>query len=425
MHHKRWTSLFAPAGFLAFLGLAASASAQPVTIPRFDFSFSNPGARSLGFGGAFAALADDATAAYANPAGLVQLAEPEVSLEMRMWKRSPEYLAGGRVDGTPTGKGIDTHEGPVFGRDHSRDFGPSFASVVMPMRRWSFALYGHQLAQFTESTEFQGFFSDEDFAPPFGVFRSAALRETVDLEVTTAGGAAGWRLNDRVSLGLGIVFSDVSLRTRSGAFRPDDLSEEGQFGTITFLPERRISSGNLTVEGTDLTVNAGVLGRISEQLSASLFFRQGAEVEGTADFSFGPAIPDVFGPFQSKVAFKVPDVAGAGLAWRSKGGGLTLAGEADHVGYGDLLQVEDNVGVDYRDAWEFHVGAEYALLRRSPILAFRAGAWVEKDADVLGTKDLTHLAAGFGLAAASYQVDLAGDFSDTEKSASLSVIYTF
>src|SRR5690606_20736685 len=30
----------------------------------FDFAFANPGARSLGFGGAFVALADDATAAF-------------------------------------------------------------------------------------------------------------------------------------------------------------------------------------------------------------------------------------------------------------------------------------------------------------------------------------------------------------------------
>ena len=48
--------------------------------PALEFSFSNPGARSMALGGAFVALADDATAAFANPAGLVQLLRPEVSL---------------------------------------------------------------------------------------------------------------------------------------------------------------------------------------------------------------------------------------------------------------------------------------------------------------------------------------------------------
>jgi hypothetical protein len=37
----------------------------------------------MGFGGAFVALADDATAAFANPSGLVQLTKPEVSIDVR------------------------------------------------------------------------------------------------------------------------------------------------------------------------------------------------------------------------------------------------------------------------------------------------------------------------------------------------------
>src|SRR5882757_7644136 len=111
--HRFRICLVAGALCLAILA-AAGAGAQPVTIPRFDFSFSNPGARSLGFAGAFAALADDATAAYANPAGLVQLTRPEVSFEARLRRRSPSFLAGGRLEGQPTGQGIDTRQGLVL-----------------------------------------------------------------------------------------------------------------------------------------------------------------------------------------------------------------------------------------------------------------------------------------------------------------------
>ena len=63
---------------LAGLLLSASAFAQQTVVP-LQFSFSDPGARSMGFGGAFVGLADDATAAIANPAGLAQLIKPEVS----------------------------------------------------------------------------------------------------------------------------------------------------------------------------------------------------------------------------------------------------------------------------------------------------------------------------------------------------------
>jgi hypothetical protein len=45
--------------------LCSGVRAQEVIEPAMV----NPGARSLGLGGAFVALADDATAAYANPAG--------------------------------------------------------------------------------------------------------------------------------------------------------------------------------------------------------------------------------------------------------------------------------------------------------------------------------------------------------------------
>ena len=37
------------------------------------FNLQNPGARAMGIGGAFISLADDSTAAQANPAGLTQL----------------------------------------------------------------------------------------------------------------------------------------------------------------------------------------------------------------------------------------------------------------------------------------------------------------------------------------------------------------
>jgi long-chain fatty acid transport protein len=66
---------------IAFLALAlvmlvnSGIAAQPSTNTastsfQVDLNLSNPGARSLALGGAFVALADDATAAFANPAGL-------------------------------------------------------------------------------------------------------------------------------------------------------------------------------------------------------------------------------------------------------------------------------------------------------------------------------------------------------------------
>src|SRR5205809_6380012 len=56
---------------------------EPPAGADVQFSSSPPGARSMGMGSTFVGLADDATAAEANPAGLVILKKPEVSVHFR------------------------------------------------------------------------------------------------------------------------------------------------------------------------------------------------------------------------------------------------------------------------------------------------------------------------------------------------------
>ena len=82
---------------------------------QIDLNLSNPGARSLALGGAFVGLADDATAAYANPAGLTVLSDPEVSFEGRSTRFNNTFVQKGRTFGSPTGRGIDTVAGVVTG----------------------------------------------------------------------------------------------------------------------------------------------------------------------------------------------------------------------------------------------------------------------------------------------------------------------
>ncbi|MGZ8831609.1 MAG: hypothetical protein ACXW19_00255 [Thermoanaerobaculia bacterium] len=71
---------------IALCTLAAPLAAQNTDIEALSglqFNFGNPGARSLGMGGAFLGRADDASAVEANPAGLTILRKAEFSLEAR------------------------------------------------------------------------------------------------------------------------------------------------------------------------------------------------------------------------------------------------------------------------------------------------------------------------------------------------------
>ena len=96
------------------------------------------GARALGMGGAFIGVADDATAAYANPSGLVQLVRPEVSVEGRRWGYSSAYTEGGRASGQPSGRGIDTVAG--LRRPVSEDTWFDLASLTKPLVTTTLAL---------------------------------------------------------------------------------------------------------------------------------------------------------------------------------------------------------------------------------------------------------------------------------------------
>ena len=58
------------------------------------------GARAIGMGGAFIAVADDATAASWNPAGLTQLRKPEISFAYSYFRRREEYRVAGHPEAT-------------------------------------------------------------------------------------------------------------------------------------------------------------------------------------------------------------------------------------------------------------------------------------------------------------------------------------
>ena len=64
-----------------------------VEIPS-SFNPVGSGARALGMGGAFIAVADDATAASWNPGGLIQLETPEVSIVGAYFNRTEDLTFG-------------------------------------------------------------------------------------------------------------------------------------------------------------------------------------------------------------------------------------------------------------------------------------------------------------------------------------------
>jgi hypothetical protein len=408
----------------------------------FQFSFSNPGARSLGLGGAFVALADDATAAFANPAGLVQLIVPEVSLEGRFWSYSTAYTQGGRIDGQPTGFGIDTEAGLRFARSEQDVSGVSFLSLVYPRGRWSFALYRHQLANFEFASETNGLFREtRPPDPPDLTIRSLDVRAATDFEVLGWGAAGAYRVSDALSLGLGLTYYDGDVSSELGTYLFDSF--ELFFAANSYLPQSLVATIRWSIDDADLGLTGGFLWRISERWRAGGFYRVGPRFRLIGTASRGPAWPLIFDeesePEGDSTPIRLPDVYGAGVAYRSADGAFALSLEWDRIEYStiiDSLEIEADAVIE--DGDELHLGGEYVFVRTIPLVALRAGVWLDPDHRTASTSGErvdralfrpgdgeVHWSFGLGLSFARFQLDLAADLSDAVDTVSLSTIYRF
>lgn len=128
---RRVAAAFAAGCLLALAGVPARAQSPIGTLisqeSRTTFTVEGAGARAMGLGGAFTAVADDATAVSFNPAGLAQLMDPEVSFVGRGLNQGVEYQ-----DFQTTGQGRQL---AVSDSLNTRTrFDPLFLSATAPVR---------------------------------------------------------------------------------------------------------------------------------------------------------------------------------------------------------------------------------------------------------------------------------------------------
>jgi len=404
--------------------------------PALEFSFSNPGARSMGLGGAFVALADDATAAFANPAGLVQLVRPEISLELRRREYSTPYTEGGRA------VGIDTVDGLRTSFSNETTSGLSFLSFVYPGTKWSLALYRHQLADFSVSTEINGLFGD---VPEGRVRRYEDQRTVTELDVVGTGLSGAYQVSDKLSLGFGLSYFSGRVENR-GAIHLIDSDPDTFWEWNSFLPDRLFATSSFDADDTDVGFNVGVLWKFAESWRLGGVYRKGPRFDYELYNLAGPAndLPEgtILGAVTDRsIAF--PDVWGLGVAYRSSDGSLTVGFEWDRVEYSIIGETLDSPLVDASqvaidDADELHLGAEYVFLKTTPLIAIRGGLWHDPDhrfryegddpfarALYQPGEDALHISIGAGIAFSRFQIDVGANLSDAVDQFALSAIFSF
>lgn len=436
------------------------------SLSGLQFNFGNPGARSLGMGGAFLGLADDASAAEANPAGLTILRKPEVSLELRNYQEQQVFSTSGTFP--EVNRTAFSH--------YSQRVDPTFGSFVMPVKNFTFGVYYHEPLRNEGSgqvvpvrNEFTGEVKTNvpNFYLPRGgtpISKQACTAMNVKLNDPTA--CVEYRLLPFLSavdvqqrtygLALAYKFGNFSIggTARYQTFRESSftyrVTSTFDFDSISVQQTGKLDANNDLIPETehDVTFAGGVKWAPNDRFSVGAVYKQGPKFNAPTY-----AATDTTKLLFEKVAdttFHIPDVYGVGIAFRPIPV-LTINADAVHVTYSHL--VDDFVSVNAtirsldrayqaKDVTELHLGSEYFFSTKIPF-AVRAGYWRDPahstefrgpltTADAVANAILypkgeaaNHISIGAGLAWSRFQIDAAYDTSKHYRVGSISAVTRF
>lgn len=438
------------------IALVCGSRAQGQNLTGTQFNFTTPGARSLGMGGAFLALADDSTAAYTNPAGLARLVDggSEIALEIRNWDNKTSYIAFGRLNGEPTGIGLDTANvlGVVDASDQSSDISFFSAGFVLP-RGFTLALYKHKLANYAAAYESEGVFYDFPDGDDLITSRTLPFLFASQVQVDGIGASGAYQIQNpfgrgtgSLSVGGGVSRYQLDLQTFKArlAYRDYEGDETdrmlgGFFGPADFLPDATVGTRSDQGDSSAWGFNLGFLWQLGKKDRWSIggAYRRGPE------FSVDVTID---GDLSRKETLRVPDVYGLGISYSASEGKTKIALDVQEVRYSqridDLFLLDDAGEQQFSldDSREIHLGVERVVFTSGDFVGTaRAGAWRETahELEYHGLdprdqalypqgRDNTHWAAGVGLVIREdYQIDAAVDRSDRVDIFSFSVVYFF
>jgi len=438
------------------------------SLSGLQFNFGNPGARSLGMGGAFLGLADDASAAEANPAGLTILRKPEISIEVRNYLEQQILTTSGSF--------------PDLKRTAFTNYSDrvqiAFASAVFPIKnKVTLGAYYHeplrnsgsgqvlpQRNEFTGQveTDVPNFYLPRNGTPVSAEECQKIVRDTKDffacLEYTinpfissndvqqrTFGLAGAYQVTPKVSIGATARFQ--TFRESAFTYRVDP---NFNFSSISLQTTADIdSAGNVTPKDkTDVTFAVGFKWSPIEQLSFGGVYKMGPSFEAplyAATVDTGLEFVHV-----ADTQFHIPDIAGIGVSYRPIPV-LTINADAVYVRYSNLVDdfvaLSDEVNsldqpFEAADVVELRLGAEYFFATKLPF-AVRAGYWLDPahSTEYVGPldhfnrvaeavlypkgEDQNHFSIGAGFAWPRFQIDFAYDTSENFKVGSISAVTRF
>jgi long-chain fatty acid transport protein len=409
---------------------------------NIQFNFNIPSARAVGLGGAFVAIADDATAGMANPAGLTILTKPEISVHYKISRFSHTEFAGNK-------------ENPDFRKRFNNSIGSqSYFSLVYPYGKFSFSLYRQELINFESSYEGDGFGSIFD-NPDLDPAEFALGNQTrSDIEVKNWGAAFAYKPTRYLSIGISNMVSNLEFRFVENLFVRDAQDKR-----------KRIFGVNSNSSDTKYSINLGLKFQPHPDFNFGAVFRSGPrfDILNTIEDVDETSGRTIIRQADQDLVFKVPDVYSLGVACRPLDN-LTLSLDVVRVQYSDLIGGldrnlnDDDIGVSIdefpysrfvdsdgiedlvlKDGTEVHFGVEYYIITKEWAIPLRAGFYTDPSHVVYTTvenealkrlfprgSDEVHGTFGFGFVLQNkIQLDTAVNFSRNVSEFLLSAVFRF
>ena len=370
------------------------------------------GARAMGQGNAFIAIADDATAASWNPAGLLQLETPEISIAGEAVWFDQDLFSSSNPEASST-NGLRLED-------------LNYASLVIPFffhTNMVISLNYLKLYRFDKSI---------DFPVVFPAPTSSTFGQRLSIEFDQDGAfsalipAYGIDVTDNLSIGVSLNIWNDSItgdssydkkqRSIGTFFRPN-------FGDVSTFVE--ITEEELTVEkGYSATI--GGIYRISENWNIGLVVKPSFHLDIERDFVrteeerssiTGARLSRSSSRRNSKTELEFPMIIGGGLAWRPADP-LTASIDLTWTQWSEYNLKEEGRDINpisgqtddagkLKDTFTLRVGCEYLLVRENLLVPLRFGLGYDPAPAVDNVDDFYTVSVGSGLQIGNYNFDIA------------------
>ncbi|HDZ62667.1 MAG TPA: hypothetical protein ENH40_05940 [Nitrospirae bacterium] len=370
------------------------------------------GARAVGMSGAFIAIADDATAASWNPAGLIQLEKPETSIVGAYFHRTEDFSSTSHPEIDNTGN-VDAFNINYFSATYPLKFYRNNMVVSINYQR---------LYDFKRSFDYRSDYSSA------GVNLLKDIHFSQNGYIGALGLASAIQITPKLSFGATLNIWTNDLFWRNGWDETYSVHGVGTQGAAPVTIDTYITDKYSRFRG--INANLGLLWNMNEYLTAGVVFKTPFKASLRHEFSykstsvFGPPVNNSVSSQQNiteDVELHMPLSYGLGLAWRISDA-FSFALDIYRTEWSEYIltdaqgnkfnpidgrpESESNV----KDTTQIRVGGEYLFIGKKSVVPIRGGLFYDPEPSHGTLNDFYGVAVGSGIVYKMLIFDVAYQF---------------